>query len=99
MRSLEPSRERVTSQSAKHSVHSKRYINIVNMSNENSSSNTSVTSSECDSSDISFDEDFSLCNDLSKLTPYSFEPLASSSSSEDEHENVPEFYSKMTTSS
>lgn len=58
------------------------------MSNKNSSSNTSITSSECDSSDLSFDEEVSLCNDLSKLTPYSFEPLASSSSSEDENENI-----------
>lgn len=38
-------------------------------------------------SDFSFNEDFSLCNDLSKLKPYSFEPLVSSSSS-DENEDT-----------
>ena len=38
-------------------------------------------------SDFSFSEDFLLCNDLYKMKPYSFEPLLSSSSP-DENEDT-----------
>lgn len=49
----------------------------------------SVDNSSSSESDFIFDEDFSLCNDNSKLQPYSFEPLASSSENEEEESAFP----------
>ena len=60
-------------------------------------SNRSRSASFNSDSDISFNEEFSLCGDFSKLTPFNFEPLESSS--EDEYFSAEEGTEEVDSSS